>query len=136
MLSAALVNKGNEPVASSIAFLPRRQTPLTAGLIQFRTRNTSGVTRTDQNGACNLRNRFTLDTLHTVSVLTMPAHQTPAPESSRSVMERRRQICTPGSDMCGCRLDADRDKERPDLGILRRPSAGRRGIAGLLPGSA
>jgi hypothetical protein len=100
MLSAGLVNKGNEPVASSIASLPRRQTPLTAGLIQFRTRNTSGVTRTDQNGACNLRNLFTLDTLHTVSVLTMPAHQTPAPESSRSVMERRRQIARPDPPLC------------------------------------
>jgi len=42
MLSADLVNKGNEPVAFPIAFLPRRHTPLTAGVIQFRTRNTSG----------------------------------------------------------------------------------------------
>jgi hypothetical protein len=56
MLSADLVNKGNEPVAFPIAFLPRRHTPLTAGAIQFRTRNTSGVTRTDQNRARNLRN--------------------------------------------------------------------------------
>ena len=53
-------------MAFSIAFLPRKHTPPTAGVIQFRTRNTSGVTRTDQNGACNLRNRFTLDALHTV----------------------------------------------------------------------
>jgi hypothetical protein len=61
MLSADLVNKGNEPVAFPIAFLPRRHTPLTAGAIQFRTRNTSGVTRTDQNRARDLRNRFTLE---------------------------------------------------------------------------
>jgi hypothetical protein len=39
---------------------------LTAAVVQFRTRNTSGVTRTDQNGACNLRNRSRLDTLPTV----------------------------------------------------------------------
>jgi hypothetical protein len=52
------------------------------------------------------------------------------PISSRSVTSLRCAGRAGSADRRGCRLDADRDKGCPDLGILRCPPAGR--YAGLL----
>lgn len=47
--------------------MPRKLTTPTAGVIQFRTGNTSGVPWTNQNDARKPHNPSTLDTLHAVS---------------------------------------------------------------------